>query len=264
MPKPKPTPRSKKGTTVCVIAALVCALAATIALKRPPKSVGASAPAPALHPSGGLVTNVSMTSTIEVNQAVMVTVDLDFGPGPLPGLAEALTHIERRYESPEGPGRTFAILEAYGGPVPGNKLRVSMRVSAEKVGGGNLVFRRTGKALWYGKIVPVPPDRKAPATGGKNLMVMVDNGAGKLWTIDGSSNPLSVLDATVKELGQPLKDVWPDGQDREFTFLYSSCGCPVKVMTRREGDRTRRTQDLPVIFPDDPSVVTVISSLMRW
>jgi hypothetical protein len=35
-------------------------------------------------------------------------------------------------------------------------------------------------------------------------------------------------------------------------------------MCRRVGDRTMRTKDLPVIFPDDPSAVTLITQLMRW
>lgn len=269
MAKHKATPRPKKGAFLYVAAAVIAAVAATIALKRPPKqppAAGAVASAPAPARSTGLDTNVSMTSTIEINQAVMVTVDLDFGSGPLPTIAEALTQIERRYESADGTGRTFAILDAYGGATPQNKLRVSMHVSAEKVGGGNLVFRRTGKTLWYGRFIPAPPDKKPPALGGKSLMILVDNGAGtgKTWTVDGSSNPLSILEATVKELGQPLKEIWPDGQDREFTFVYSTCGCPVKVMTRREGDRTKRTNELPVIFPDDPTVASVITSLMRW
>jgi hypothetical protein len=241
--------------------AIAAGVAGTLALKRPDKP-GASTSAP--EAGVPVNTNASMTSTIEINHAVMVTVDLHFGGGPLPGVAEALTQIERRYLPEDGGGRTFAILDAYGNPVEGNKLRVSMHISAEKVGAGALIFRPTGKTLWYGRFTPLSPNSKPPSTGGQNLMVMVDNGAGKLWTIDGSSNPLSVLDATIKELGQPLKEVWPDGQEREFTFLYSSCGCPVKVMTRREGDRTRRTRELPVIFPDDPTVASVIASLMRW
>jgi hypothetical protein len=262
MAKHKARPHPQKGAFLYVAAALIAAVAATIALKRPPRAVDAAVPAPVR--STGLDTNVSMTSTIEINQAVMVTVDLNFGDGPLPTIAEALTQIERRYESAEGAGRTFAILDAYGGPTKENKLRMSMHVSAEKVGGGNLVFRRTGKTLWYGRFIPAPPEKKPPALGGKNLMILVDNGAGKTLTVDGSSNPLSILEATVKELGQPLKEIWPDGQDRELTFVYSTCGCPVKVMTRREGDRTKRTNELPVIFPDDPTVVSVITSLMRW
>lgn len=263
MAKHKARPHPQKGAFVYVAAALIVAVAATIALKRPPRAVDAAAPAPV---RSGLDTNVSMTSTIEINQAVMVTVDLNFGGGPLPTIAEALTQIERRYESAEGTGRTFAILDAYGGVTPENKLRVSMHVSAEQVGAGNLVFRRTGKTLWYGRFIPAPPEKQPPTLGGKSLMILVDNGAGtgKTWTVDGSSNPLSILEATVKELGQPLKEIWPDGQDREFTFVYSTCGCPVKVMVRREGDRTKRTKELPVIFPDDPTVASVITSLMRW
>jgi hypothetical protein len=232
---------------------ILVAAAATFALKRPAKPPATAAAPP----------RASMTSTTEINQAVMVTVDLDFGGGALPTIAEAIPQIERRYEPADGAGRTFAILDAYGQATPEKKLRVSMHVSAEKVGGGSLVFRRTGEILWYGHFTPMAPDKKAPHAA-KSLMILVDNGRGKLWTIDGSSNPLSVLEANVKELGQPLKEVWADGEDREFTFLYSTCGCPVKVMTRREGDRTRRTKDLPVIFPDDPTVAEVIGSLMRW
>jgi hypothetical protein len=36
------------------------------------------------------------------------------------------------------------------------------------------------------------------------------------------------------------------------------------VFARRVGDRTVRVSDTPVIFPDDPAAVTVISQLMRW
>ena len=46
--------------------------------------------------------------------------------------------------------------------------------------------------------------------------------------------------------------------------MYSACGCPVKVKVKRIGDRTERTSELPVMFPDDPTVVTLISQLMRW
>ncbi len=208
-------------------------------------------------------TNAPLTSTMEINQAMMVTVDLDFAGAP-PSVADALHYIERKYEPADGAGRTFAILDAYGEPTPENKLRVSMHVSSEKLGGGSLVFRRTGEVLWQARFTPMGPDKKPPTTGGKNLLILLDNGKGKSWTIDGSKNPASILDAGVKELNQPLRDVWPEGQEREFTFLYSSCGCPVKVMVRREGDRTRRTKEMPVIFPDDPAAVALITALMRW
>jgi len=61
-----------------------------------------------------------------------------------------------------------------------------------------------------------------------------------------------------------VRDFWPDGAEKEMTFIYSACGCPVKVMSRRVRERTERTSDSPVIFPDDPAVVTLISRLMAW
>jgi hypothetical protein len=70
--------------------------------------------------------------------------------------------------------------------------------------------------------------------------------------------------ANAKELGIPIQNVWVDGTEREVTFIYSACGCPVKVMVKRVEDRTVRTKDTPVIFPDDPAAVKVISQLMRW
>ena len=35
-------------------------------------------------------------------------------------------------------------------------------------------------------------------------------------------------------------------------------------MVRRVGERTSRTKDMPVMFPDDPAVVELISKLMLW
>ncbi len=68
----------------------------------------------------------------------------------------------------------------------------------------------------------------------------------------------------VKPGDLPVRDIWPDGQQREFTFIYSACGCPVHVLAKRVGDKTVRVSDTPVIFPDDPAAVTVISRLMGW
>ena len=65
-------------------------------------------------------------------------------------------------------------------------------------------------------------------------------------------------------MGVTVGDIWPEGAEREVTFLYSACGCPVKVMAMRVGDKTVRTRNLPVMFPDDPAVVTVINRVMRW
>lgn len=196
--------------------------------------------------------------TMEVAKAVMVTVELDFGPR-VPTIAEALAQVERRYQPDDGQGRTFAILDAYGEPTPTGKLHMSMHVSSEKAGGGQLIFKRTGEVLWRGRINPTSQPIQP-----KNLTVLLDNGRGTAMTVDGSSNPTSIIDARVKPGDLPVRDVWPDGQERELTFIYSACGCPVHVLAKRVGDRTVRVKDTPVIFPDDPAAVAVIAKLMRW
>jgi len=199
------------------------------------------------------------TLTMDVNTAVMVTEELNFG-ARVPTIAEALKDIERRFKPDDGQGRTFAVLDAYGEPTADGKLlHISMHVSAEKPGLGELIFKRTGQVIWRSRIQPTSALPKE-----KSLTVLLDNGSGKSLTIDGSNNPGSILDATVKEMGVPVQAVWPEGLEREVTFIYSACGCPVKVKVKRVGNRTVRTSDLPVIFPDDPQAVTVISRLMRW
>lgn len=198
---------------------------------------------------------------LEVNQAVMVTVELDFGGKP-PAIAEALRGIERISEPFDGVGRTFAVIDAYGEPTAEGKLHLSMHVSTEKPGRGSLVFRRTGEILWQCEMRP-SPNPNAAFTG-KNLSIFVDDGKGKSLTVVGANNPSSILTANVRELGRPVASIWPDGAEREVTFIYSACGCPVKVMVKRVGDRTVRTKELPVIFPDDPAAVTTIEQLMRW
>lgn len=200
-------------------------------------------------------------ATMEVAQAMMVTKELDFGP-QVPTIAEALKEIERRSEPEDGKGRTFAILDAYGQPTPEGKLHISMHVSTEKPGKGALIFKRTGAVLWQSRIVP--STSKTNTFSGKELLILIDNGQGKVVTVDGSNNPATVLDANIKELGIPVRTFWPDGVEREVTFIYSACGCPVKVMTRRVDERTERTKDLPVIFPDDPAAVVLITKLMAW
>jgi hypothetical protein len=196
---------------------------------------------------------------MDVNTAVMVTEELDFGPH-VPSIAEALQQIERRYKPDDGRDRTFAVLDAYGEPTPDGKLlHISMHVSAEKPGLGEMVFKRTGKVIWRSRIQATSALPKA-----KNLTVLIDSGNGKTLTVDGSNNPGSILDATVKEMGVPVQAVWPEGMEREVTFIYSACGCPVKVKVKRVGNKTMRTSDLPVIFPDDPAAVSVIARLMRW
>jgi len=196
-----------------------------------------------------------------VDEAVMVTVELDFGPR-MPSISEALAEVERRHRPDDSKGRVFAILDAYGEPTPdGKKLHISMHVSSEKPGTGTLVFRLTGEVLWESRIVP---SAKTNTFSGKNLTILLDDGKGRAFMVDGSSKPSSILDATIKEGGVTMRNFWPDGAEREVTFLYSACGCPVKVMVRRKGDVTERTKELPVIFPDDPAVVQLITKLMRW
>jgi len=170
--------------------------------------------------------------------------------------------VERRSKPDDGRGRTFAILDAYGEPTPAGKLHISMHVSSEKPGLGSLVFRRTGEVLWQSRIVNTNT-QTAPFTG-KNLLILIDNGEGKTFTVDGSANPASILDASIKEMGIPVRVFWPEAAEREVTFIYSACGCPVKAQVKREGERTIRTKELPLMFPDDPAAVQVISKLMQW
>jgi hypothetical protein len=206
--------------------------------------------------------SVESLPTLEVAQALMVTVELDFGPKP-PGIAGALREIERRYEPDDGQGRTFAIIEAYGEPTTNGKLHISMHVSAEKPGVGALVFRRTGEILWKTRIIPAthPP---ASSFAGKELFIMLDDEKGKSFVLDGSKSATSIMDVVIRDTGMPVLDFWPNAAERQVTFFYSACGCPVKVLARRVGDKTVRTKELPVIFPDDPEVVATISRLMGW
>jgi hypothetical protein len=195
---------------------------------------------------------------MDVAKAVMVTVELDFG-GKVPSIAEALTQIERRYQPDDGQGRTFAVLDAYGEATPEGKLHMSMHVSSEKPGAGQLIFKKNGEVLWRGKINP-----SSQPVQPKNLTILLDNGKGTTLTVDGSANPNSIVDAKVKPGDLPVRDIWPDGEERELTFIYSACGCPVKVFAKRVGDRTMRVSNTPVIFPDDPAAVTLIARLMKW
>lgn len=220
-----------------------------------------NSPARVASTNGPSAPNRGDLPALEINQAVMVTVDLDFG-GSVPTIAEALREIERRHQPDDGVGRTFAILDAYGGPTAdGKKLHLSMHVSAEKPGVGTLVFRRTAEVLWQNRLVATT--NKA-AFDGRQLTIYLDNGNNQLLTVDGSANPATLLEANIKEAGRPLRELWNDGDFREVVFIYSACGCPVKVMCQRKGDRLVRTSANPVIFPDDPAVVTVINHLMQW
>src|SRR5262245_34656092 len=199
---------------------------------------------------------------MSVAQAVVVTAELDFG-GPPPPVAQAIQQIERGYQPDDGARRTFAILDASGEPPPdGKKLQMSMRVSSEKPGMGMLKFKRTGQMLWRARIGN-PGD---PAAAQKSLRIFLSQGRddGANYTLDGSRSDGGVMDTYLEKAPQRARDVWPDGAEREMIFIYSACGCPVKVMCRRVGERTVRTKNTPVIFPDDPAVVATISNLMKW
>ena len=198
---------------------------------------------------------------MEINRAVMVTVELDFGPR-LPSIAEALQAIERRHEPDDRQGRVFAVLDAYGEPTSdGKKLHLSMHVSTEKPGRGSLVFKKTGEVLWQSRVIQ---GTNAAAFTGNNLSILVDDGTGLTSMVDGSGNPASLLEAHLRDTGQKVGDFWPENAEREVTFIYSACGCPVKAMVRRVGERTTRTKELPVMFPDDPPVMKMIARLMGW
>ena len=199
------------------------------------------------------------TLSMDVNTAVMVTEELDFGGRP-PSIEDALKQIERRYKPDDGQGRTFAVLDAYGEPTPDGKLlHIQMHVSSEKPGMGELIFKRTGKVLWRSRINPTTLLPKQ-----KTLTIIMDDGTGKTYTVDGTGNPPSIFESKFTNGGVPVASLWPDGAEREITFIYSACGCPVKVMVKRAGDRTVRVKDLPVIFPDDPAAVDLIKRYMKW
>ena len=246
--------------TAAIAAAVVATMRANRA-DRPAKTAqnaNSSAPVTPAAPEPAQPAPPSELVAMDVAKAVMVTVELDFGP-KVPSIAEALTQVERRYQPDDGQGRTFAVLDAYGEPTPDGKLHMSMHVSSEKPGGGQLVFKRTGEVLWRGKINPTSQPVQP-----KNLTMLLDNGKGTTYTVDGSTNPSSIIEAKVKPGDLPVRDIWPDGQERDMTFIYSACGCPVHVLVRRAGDRTVRVKDTPVIFPDDPAAVQLITRFMRW
>jgi hypothetical protein len=251
-------PSGKKWVLSFLATAIVGALAVTIGILEHRNKGDGGHPIASAQPLG--TKSSKGLSEMEINHAVIVTVELDLGSLPHT-IPEALQLIERQYQSDDGRGRTFAILDAYGEPTPEGKVHMSMHVSTEKPGVGSLVFRKTGEVLWQSRIVP---GTNATSFTGKNLTIFIGDAEGHTITVDGSNNPKSILDAGIKDQSAPVGAFWPDGVEREVTFIYSACGCPVKVMAKRVGERTARTKELPVIFPDDPAVVTLINRLMGW
>jgi hypothetical protein len=228
-------------------------------------------------------TNDTNITIMEVAHSVMVTHVLDFGDRvPSPG--EAIQYIDRLSKPDDGVGRTFSILEAAGftnkeagggslSTVPSGsthqdttstnakpKLQMSLRISTEKPGLAAIVFRPTGKILWQARINP----EQGPPRKEKQLTVMLEEEDGKQAVVDGSKNPTTILDAAIHESPLSMREFWPNGSERMFTFIYSACGCPIKAKVRRVGEKTMRVSDWPVLFPDDPDAMRVINSLMGW
>ena len=160
----------------------------------------------------------------------MVTVELDFGAKP-PSIEEALAQIQRRSEPEDGIGRTFAILDAYGEPTRPESCTVDSQ--RRKTREGSPLFTRTGEVLWQSRIYK---GTNAPAQNfaTRGLIILMDNGAGHTVTVDGSKNPASILQANVNG-GSGVN--CRRGRNAKSVFLYSACGCPVKVLCLRTGEQ---------------------------
>lgn len=209
----------------------------------------------------GVAASTNEVPGLEAFHSVVITHDLDLGL-PVPSAQAAMKLIDRRSVPDDGVGRTFAILEAFGAEAqPNGKLRLSLRVSMEKPGLGEIINHRTGEVIWKSRITPAT---RPPAFPGTSLLIQFEDDNGTSYTVDGSNNPRSILEAMLKEAGKPVSEFWPDGAVREMTFHYSACGCPVKIFCRRTGGRTVPTITDFAIFPDDPAVLQVISTLMKW
>ena len=255
-PAPSPSTPAATGSAPATPSGATTAMAPGGAPAPPPSSPATPATtttAPATPPAPEV-------TSMPVNTAAMVTVEIDIGSPPLT-VATAVAALERRHEPDDHTGRTFAILDAHGEPTTdGKKLQISMHVSAEKPGLGALVDRRNGQVLWTAAIIPSQEVKSAKG----ELTILVDNGSGKQLVVDGSTNPRTIIDATIREGAVPMREYWPDGAEREVSFIYSACGCPVKARVKRIGDTTVRIEDGHVMFPDDPAAMQVIRRLMGW
>ena len=271
----RPSPDYKIPPLRWWITALIAAAAAIVAVlllnscsEQNPKAA-TDAPArqsnaaltPITNALSGSIASTNGIATMEAAQSVMVVKDLGFGRQQ-PSLEDVVRDIERRSQPEDGHGRTFAILEVFTqSDLETSNLNLCIHISSEKPGIGQIIYRRTGQELW--KIRITPSTNKPSFTGGE-LKVYFDAGDGKTFTVDGSTGPSSILTATLKEPGVQVGQVWPEGEVRELTFIYSACGCPIKVKCRRAGERTVRTDTAQVIFPDDPAAMQVINALMKW
>ena len=198
-----------------------------------------------------------------LQESVVVTIEENFGPG-VNTIADALQHIERKYQAFDNQGRTFAILDAFGNNMPDGRMHISMHISAEKAGGAQLVLKTSGKTLWNCRIYPKADGTKTADQ--KQLMIYIEreNEKDKYYTVDGSGNPASIFDCKLDETKQSLNDYWKNNTIKEFIFIYSACGCPVHVKFLRTGFKSIFQSGDHVIFPDDPEVLEVIRKLMAW
>jgi hypothetical protein len=260
-----PQGKASSGVWLLVFGVVAAAIAGLWWTSRPPSTPAAKGTGSTSNIVSGVTSNVLASNddtnvpTMEVATSVMVTDVLEYGDRVLTP-AEAVQLVERQHKPDDGSGRTFAMLEAVGFTNDTGKLQLSMRLSSEEPGLAALVFRPTGKVLWKSRIVP----RQGPPPAEKQLTVMMDEEDGKQLLVDGSKSPTSILEAAIHQSPLLMKDHWPNGAERTVTFIYSACGCPVKVKVRRIGDKTVRTSDTPVLFPDDPDALRVINSLMSW
>ncbi|HEU0011691.1 MAG TPA: hypothetical protein VFT34_17885 [Verrucomicrobiae bacterium] len=266
-----PPDRNMPPLRWCITALISAAIAIVFVLllnSCSEQSPTSAADSPAKQPNNVAtpVTNSPFASTngittMEAAQSVVVVKDLGFGRQP-PRLEDVVRDIERHSQPEDGHGRTFAILEAFTQPdLETSNINLCLRISTEKPGIGQITYRRTGKELWKCRITPAT--HKPPFTGG-SLTIYFDVGDGKVFTVDGSTGPSSILTAMLKEPGVQIGPIWPEGEVRELTFTYSACGCPIKVKCRRAGEGTARTDATQVIFPDDPAAMQVINALMKW
>lgn len=198
-----------------------------------------------------------------LQESVMVTIEENFGPS-VRTIADALAMIERKYTPFDNQGRTFAILDAFGNKLPDGRMHISMHISSEKVGGGQLILSSTGRVLWNSKIYPKKDGTKVAAQKQLNIYIERENEKDKYYTVDGSGNPATIFNCKLNETKVPVNDYWKDNTVKEFIFIYSACGCPVHVKFLRSGNKSIFQSGDNVIFPDDSAVLAVIRRLMAW
>ena len=264
----RPTPDRNMPPLRWWITALISAAIAIVVVLLL-NSCGQQTPASEKAPLGSITNkhaaspfdNTNGMATLEAAKSIVVVKDLGFGR-QAPSLEAVMRDIQRHSRPEDGIGRTFAILEAFTQPdLTTSNLNLCLRVSTEKPGLAAITYRRTGQELWKSRVTPATD--KPQFTGGA-LTIYYDVGDGKTYTVDGSTNPSSILTATLKEPGVQIGQIWPDGEVREMTFVYSACGCPIKVKCRRDGERTVRIDTTQLLFPDDPAAMQIINALMKW